>query len=66
MIGRAPTGGDEPRDFALLAGEKYAIVTNQFGDSFRLYRVKGLRKNHLVTLATVDLPGAIAVVERSF
>ena len=66
VIGRAPTGGDEPRDFALLAGEKYAIVTNQFGDSFRLYRVKGLRKNHLVTLATVDLPGAIAVVERSF
>ena len=64
VIGRAPTGGDEPRDISLLAGEEYAIVTNQFGNSFRLYRVKGIRKNRLLTLCTVDLPAAISVVER--
>lgn len=64
VIGRAPTGGDEPRDLALLAGEKYAVVTNQFGNSFRLYRVKGVRKNRLVPLRTFDLPGAICVTER--
>ncbi len=64
VIGRAPTGGDEPRDLALLAGEKYAVVTNQFGNSFRLYRVKGLRKNRLLTLCTVELPGAICVTAK--
>lgn len=64
VIGRAPTGGDEPRDFALLQNERYAIVTNQFGDSFRLYRVRGLRKNRLVTLQTTALPRAIAVTSR--
>ena len=64
VIGRAPTGGDEPRDFALLHGERYAIVTNQFGNCFRLYRVGGLRKNRLKTLSTVPLPGAICVTTR--
>ena len=64
VIGRAPTGGDEPRDFALLDGERFAIVTNQFGDTFRLYRVRGLRKNKLIPLQTVPLPGAICVASR--
>ena len=64
VIGRAPTGGDEPRDFALLGGEKYGIVTNQFGDGFRLYRVTGIRKNRLVSLQTLPLSAAIAVTER--
>ncbi len=65
VIGRAPTGGDEPRDFALIADERYAIVTNQFGNSFRLFRVRGLRKNRLIPLETSTLPGAIAVTWRS-
>ena len=64
VIGRAPTGGDEPRDFALLENERYAIVTNQFGNSFRLYRVLGLRKNRLIPLQTTALPRAIAVTWR--
>ncbi len=64
VIGRAPTGGDEPRDFSLLAGERYGIVTNQFGNSFRLYRVRGFRKNRLVPLQTLPLPEAICVTER--
>lgn len=64
VIGRAPTGGDEPRDFALLANERYAIVTNQFGNTFRLFRVRGLRKNRLIPLQTTVLPGAIAVTWR--
>ncbi|MBO4284177.1 MAG: beta-propeller fold lactonase family protein [Clostridia bacterium] len=64
VIGRAPTGGDEPRDFALLGCERFGIVTNQFGNSFRLYRVRGLRKNRLIPLQTNPLPAAIAVTER--
>ena len=64
VIGRAPTGGDEPRDFALLGGERYALVTNQFGNTFRLYRVGGIRKNRLQTLGTFPLAGAICVACR--
>ena len=64
VIGRAPTGGDEPRDFALLGGERYALVTNQFGNTFRLYRVRGRTKNRLQTLGTFPLVGAICVACR--
>ena len=64
VIGRAPTGGDEPRDFALLGKERFGIVTNQFGNSFRLYSLRGLRKNRLIPLQTTPLPAAIAVCER--
>lgn len=64
VIGRAPTGGDEPRDFALLGGERYAVVTNQFGNTFRLYRVGGVFKNRLKTLGTFPLAGAICVARR--
>ncbi|MBR4335095.1 MAG: beta-propeller fold lactonase family protein [Clostridia bacterium] len=64
VIGRAPTGGDEPRDFALLGGERYALVTNQFGNTFRLYRVRGRAKNRLQTLGTFPLVGAICVACR--
>ena len=62
VIGRAPTGGDEPRDFSLLFGERFGIVTNQFSDSFRLYRVRGLKRNRLLPLQTLPLPAAICVV----
>lgn len=65
VIGRAPTGGEEPRDFALLSGERFGIVTNQFGNSFRLYAIRGLRKNRLIALQTVALPAAISVTSRS-
>ena len=64
VIGRAATGGDEPRDFALLSDERFGIVTNQFGNSFRLYAIRGLRKNRLVPLSTIPLPAAICVTER--
>lgn len=64
VIGRAPTGGDEPRDFALLRDERFAVVTNQFGNSFRLYRVRGRSKNRLQTLETLPLEGAICVARR--
>ena len=64
VIGRAPTGGDEPRDFVLTSDERFGIVANQFGDSFRLFRVAGLRKNRLIPLHTVPLRAAIAVTVR--
>ena len=64
VIGRAPTGGDEPRDFALLQRERFGIATNQFGNSFRLYRIRGPRKNRLIPLQTLSLKAAIAVTER--
>ena len=64
VIGRAPTGGDEPRDFALLQRERFGIATNQFGNCFRLYRIRGLLKNRLIPLQTLPLPAAIAVTER--
>ena len=64
VIGRAPTGGEEPRDFSLLRDERFGIVTCQFGNSFRLFRVRGLRKNRLIPLKTFPLRAAIAVTGR--
>ena len=64
VIGRAPTGGDEPRDFTLTPDERFGIVANQFGDSFRVFRVVGMRKNRLIPLHTVPLRAAIAVTVR--
>lgn len=64
VIGRAPTGGDEPRDFTLTPDERFGIVANQFGDTFRVFRVAGMRKNRLIPLHTVPLRAAIAVTVR--
>ena len=55
-----PTEGDEPRDFALLADEEYAIVTNQFSDCILLYRHENGR---LTPLASLPIKAPLAVME---
>ena len=59
-IASYPTEGDEPRDFALLADEKYAVVTNQFSDGILLYR----HENGILTpRASLSVKSPLAVME---
>lgn len=58
---RTDSHGAEPRDFALIADEKYAVCTNQFGNNFALFRVGGEGK--LTFVSQTPLPGALCVAE---
>lgn len=40
LVAHFDTHGAEPRDFTLLANERYAVCTNQFGNTVVLYRVE--------------------------
>lgn len=54
-----PTYGDEPRDFILIDGERYAVLTNQFSHSVVLYRHE---TGHLEKLLSLNLPSPLAAL----
>lgn len=39
ILDRTPCGGKEPRDFALLASDRYGVCTNQHSDLISLFRI---------------------------
>jgi len=53
--------GTEPRDFALLANDTYALCTNQFENSFSLYRVAP--DGTLTYLHSTPLQAPLCVIE---
>lgn len=53
--------GNHPRDFDLIADGRYAVCTNQFSDSFVLYRVDA--DGTLQYLQSVTLEAPLAVLE---
>ena len=53
--------GTEPRDFALLAQDTYALCTNQFGNSCSLYRVA--EDGMLTYLHTFPIQAPLCVIE---
>ena len=58
--GSYPTGGNEPRDFLLVDGERHAIVVNQFGNTVRYYAHKD---GVLTSLADFALPAPLCIGE---
>ena len=63
VVARADTEGDEPRDFSLLCGERFGLVTNQFSDSVLLYRMSKLRFGRLKRLQKLEIPAPLCVIE---
>ena len=63
VVSRCDTEGDEPRDFSLLCDERYALVTNQFGNSVVLYRVSRFFFGRLRKLKKLELPAPLCVIE---
>ena len=57
----ADSHGAEPRDFALIADEQWAICTNQFGNNFSLYKVE--KDGTLTFVRCVPLPAPLCVIE---
>lgn len=53
--------GAEPRDFSLIADERWAICTNQFGNNFSLYKVED--DGRLTFVRCVPLPAPLCVIE---
>ncbi len=60
LLASYPTYGDEPRDFALVAEERYAVVTDQFSDTVVLYRHEG---GTLRLCDTLRVKAPLAVLE---
>ena len=56
LIARTSSMGKEPRDFTLLAGDRFAVCTNQFSDSVAVFKI-GTDKipNYLYSIA-LDAP----------
>ncbi len=63
VVARADTEGTEPRDFSLLASERFGLVTNQFSDSVVLYRVSKWPFGRLRRVRTLDVPAPLCVME---
>ena len=63
VVSRISTEGREPRDFALLLDERFAIVTNQFSDSIVLYRVGRFPFGRLRRIARFSIPAPLFVSE---
>ena len=63
VVSRCDTEGDEPRDFSLLGGERFGLVTNQFSDSILLYRVSRLPFGKLKKILKLDVPAPLCVIE---
>ena len=60
VIDRVDCRGKEPRDFTLLANERYAVCTNQFSDSVALFEVNNGIPHYLYSF---DVPAPLCVVE---
>ena len=63
VVSRCDTEGDEPRDFSLLADERYGLVTNQFSDSIVLYRNSRIRFGRLKRIKKLEVPAPLCVIE---
>ncbi len=63
VISRIAAEGHEPRDFELLANDRFAIVTNQFSDSIVLYRVSRFPFGRLRRTARLEIPAPLFVSE---
>lgn len=62
LVAHFDSHGVEPRDFALLANDTYALCTNQFGNVCSLYRVKP--DGTLVYLRAIPLAAPLCVIEQ--
>ena len=63
VVSRVDSEGDEPRDFSLLGGERFGLVTNQFSDSVVLYRVSRFPFGKLRRLQRLEIPAPLCVIE---
>ncbi len=61
VIGRYPSFGEEPRDIALVAGERFLLCANQFSDTVTVFRV--LPCGELEKTDTILIQAPIAVGE---
>ncbi len=61
VLSHTPCRGKEPRDLALLCGEKFLALTNQFSDTVSIYRI--LDDGTLLPTDLVSLPCPICIVE---
>lgn len=61
ILARTDCHGKEPRDFTLLAKERFAVCTNQFENNIALFSIAedGIPK----FLNTVDLPAPLCAIE---
>ena len=63
LLSHFDSHGAEPRDFMLIADERYAVCTNQFSDQFALYRVES--NGSLTFLNSIAVPQPISVLEET-
>lgn len=63
IVSRCDTEGNEPRDFSLLGGERFGLVTNQFSDSIVLYRVSKFPFGKLKRQLKLEIPAPLCVIE---
>ena len=60
VLARTDSHGKEPRDFTLLADDRFAVCTNQFADSVSVYSVDGGIPRYLISFS---LPSPLCAVE---
>jgi 6-phosphogluconolactonase len=60
-VQRVDCHGEEPRDFLLLDGEKFAVCANQFSDNCSLFKVNGY--GTLECLYSLDVKAPLCLVE---
>jgi 6-phosphogluconolactonase len=63
IVSRCDTEGNEPRDFSLLGGERFGLVTNQFSDSVILYRVSRWPFGKLKKILKLEILAPLCVIE---
>jgi len=61
VLANTPCGGLHPRDFTLLAKDRYAIASNMLSDTMALFRIGS--DGIPVLLDTVPLPQPLCVIE---
>lgn len=61
LLGQTDCRGKEPRDFTLLADDRFAVCTNQFSDELSLFRISG--SGIPVWVDTVGMEDPLCAVE---
>lgn len=61
LLGHTDCRGKEPRDFTLLADDRFAVCTNQFSDGLSLFRISG--SGIPVWVDTVGMEAPLCAVE---
>ena len=61
VLANTPCGGLHPRDFTLLAGDRFAIASNLFSDNMALFRIGEDRIPVLID--SIPLPQPLCVIE---